>query len=409
VRIALTQSVADRSVGRREEMRMRSSLALFLPSLVVAAGVGGCRTPDDVSEATAIYGVDDRVEPFDLPAGSVLRQRAASTAAIVSEKLVESLGGGVVRLKGDSVESLCPGERFSSQPSVAACSGVLVADDLVATAGHCIEDASCAKARIVFGFAMDGSDRDPREVDADDVYRCTAVVARAAQSGADDFALIRLDRKAAGRAPVPMRTSGEIAVGTRVAMLGHPLGMPLKAATGARVRRIAGPDSFVANLDAFAGNSGSPVFDAATGTLEGVLSRGEDDFNTGAGGDCLVARRCPDDGCLGESVTKATVFAAQVGGPGVGGASGGGSSGGGATAPAGQPPELASTPFGRRLAAILVDLLDPSCTVDIEFNPLNGSFRLTIAGEKISVFPTDSDASIRSFLLDDRFAACLRS
>jgi V8-like Glu-specific endopeptidase len=36
---------------------------------------------------------------------------------------------------------------------------------------------------------------------------------------------------------------------------------------------------FVTNLDTFEGNSGSPVIDAQTGLVEGILYEGKEDFN----------------------------------------------------------------------------------------------------------------------------------
>ncbi len=51
---------------------------------------------------------------------------------------------------------------------------------------------------------------------------------------------------------------------------------------------------FVANLDTYGGNSGSPVVDARTYVVEGILVRGEDDFVQNDG--CYVSLVCPDAG-----------------------------------------------------------------------------------------------------------------
>ena len=58
----------------------------------------------------------------------------------------------------------------------------------------------------------------------------------------------------------------------------------------------------MANLDTYGGNSGSAVFNAKTGLVEGILVRGEQDYVQK--GDCRVSNVCPADGCRGEDVTK---------------------------------------------------------------------------------------------------------
>ena len=59
--------------------------------------------------------------------------------------------------------------------------------------------------------------------------------------------------------------------------MGHPSGLPLKYADGARVFETEN-DYFSTNLDTFGGNSGSPVFNADTLEVEGILVRGDTDY-----------------------------------------------------------------------------------------------------------------------------------
>ena len=67
---------------------------------------------------------------------------------------------------------------------------------------------------------------------------------------------------------------------------------------------------FVANLDAYGGNSGSPVFNSDTHEVEGVLVRGDTDFVLQGG--CRVSLVCPTTGCRGEDCTRVTEFANLV-------------------------------------------------------------------------------------------------
>ena len=58
------------------------------------------------------------------------------------------------------------------------------------------------------------------------------------------------------------------------------------------------------------GNSGSAVFNSATGLVEGILVRGEQDYVLK--GDCRVSNVCPVDGCRGEDVTKISNVADKI-------------------------------------------------------------------------------------------------
>lgn len=130
-----------------------------------------------------------------------------------------------------------------------------------------------------------------------------------------DFALIRLDRPVRGRNPVLLNRD-DVSEGTPLLMIGNPDGLPLKVAGNARVRQLF-QNYFVANLDAFHGNSGSPVFNAGTGLLEGLLSRGKErDYGLvkrwWMGKECYSTRVLPDDDGAGVVVTRVSTFAALV-------------------------------------------------------------------------------------------------
>lgn len=65
---------------------------------------------------------------------------------------------------------------------------------------------------------------------------------------------------------------------------------------------------FSANLDTFQGNSGSAVFNAETGMIEGILVRGEEDFIPNQAEMCIEANKCANDKCRGEDVTRLTAI-----------------------------------------------------------------------------------------------------
>lgn len=252
-----------------------------------------------------IYGDDNRKDVYE--AASNLVELSKSTAAMISsDKLATN--GAVTAINGDTLESrgICGDERFAQQITAANCSGFLVSENVLVTAGHCIKnDADCASYKWVFDFKMDSASEDSMSVPTSDVYSCSRIISRTLdQMSKDDFAVIQLDRKVTDRRPLHFRRSGQIGVGEGVVVMGHPSGLPLKIADGANVRSRQAK-FFVANLDTYGGNSGSAVFNAKTGDVEGILVRGENDYVQSERG-CMVSNKCPADGCRGEDVTYIT-------------------------------------------------------------------------------------------------------
>ncbi|OUR97944.1 hypothetical protein A9Q84_07040 [Halobacteriovorax marinus] len=187
---------------------------------------------------------------------------------------------------GDRINA-CSEERFTKQPTLMSCTGFLVGKDLLVTAGHCMtSNFDCSGNKWVFGFT-EGIDKIP----SNSVYNCKEVVSQEQISlpfiGTTDYAVIRLDRPVTDRAPLKFRTSGKIRSKADVLVIGHPLGLPLKIADNATVRGTFGK-TFNANLDTYGGNSGSPVFNARTGLVEGVLVQGAEDLDYQ--GSCTASR-----------------------------------------------------------------------------------------------------------------------
>jgi hypothetical protein len=85
------------------------------------------------------------------------------------------------------------------------------------------------------------------------------------------------------------------------------MGLPAKFASDASVRDNQYRAVFTANLDAYPGNSGSPVINSSTHEVEGILVGGEGGELIKQG-DCYVSRVCPDDGCIGMYSTRTTEF-----------------------------------------------------------------------------------------------------
>jgi V8-like Glu-specific endopeptidase len=254
------------------------------------------------------------MEVFQVPDAAV-REVAASTAAMIPSRSLVPQSRGTIRITGKSYGAdynLCQDEPFYSQPTAAMCSGFLVGDNLLATAGHCIKDTDCANNSFVFGFKMENEQNAAMEVAPDQVYKCKRIVSREL-TRQQDYALVELDRPVVGVRPLRLQQT-DARVNDAIIVIGHPSGLPTKVAAGAGVRRLDN-GFFVANLDTYGGNSGSAVFNANTLEVVGILVRGEQDFAYDQANKCTRSNYCTDTGCRGEDVTHISYINRAMPGP----------------------------------------------------------------------------------------------
>jgi len=256
-----------------------------------------------------IYGDTDIHEPFAYPDGAWAARAAELSVAVFDASALDETNPNDIRYRASwTVTSrlaamtgspLCAGEPFETQPALSSCSGVLIAEDLVLTAGHCTN--GCGDVRFVFDYSLTSSGTLPT-LTADDVYRCDTTVAEHDSATGLDYSILHLTRPVVDREPAPIRASTTpLDPDTPLIMSGYPWRMPLKIADNAAVRsHDPSGGHFVTNLDAMRGNSGSGVFDAASRELVGILVRGAADFMSEE--TCHRWNRCPDDGCRGEDV-----------------------------------------------------------------------------------------------------------
>lgn len=240
-----------------------------------------------------IYGDDDRVDYYAMPEN--LKWAADSTVALWKRNSMwldqEAATYNLATYTFGEGYNLCTSEKFREQPAGAFCSGALVGEDLVMTAGHCIvTQGDCNSAAFVFGYAVHEAGGKARtEIPAGEVYTCSEIVKRqlvnvtTAEDNIEttvygpDYALIKLDRKVTGHKPLAINRGGGVKKGTTLFVTGHPTGLPFKFAGNARVVKEVDSASayFSTNLDTFGGNSGSPVFNSETLLIEGIHVRGE--------------------------------------------------------------------------------------------------------------------------------------
>jgi AraC-like DNA-binding protein len=168
--------------------------------------------------------------------------------------------------------NLCLSEPFFDQPIGAGsmCTGVLVAEDVIATAAHFVNDKNLIDIRFVFGFVMQYPITPVTKVPNENIYKGIEILHRV-NNPECDWALVKLDRKVLG-GEIATLSKNKVFNEQPIYIIGHPCGLPLKFAPGAYVDDYT--DSyFKSDLDTYSGNSGSPVFCAQTHEVIGIVSR----------------------------------------------------------------------------------------------------------------------------------------
>jgi V8-like Glu-specific endopeptidase len=261
-----------------------------------------------------IYCYDDRTEMYK----DTSNERKANAGAVVAffqkTDLKKNPDGSFTIIKPISLkvsQKLCDEQRFSDQPANAFCSGFAINKRMVVTAGHCIDEINYNNIFVVFGYQLDSTDKPVIVFKKEQVYSIIKIVDSAYDKAGvsfKDFAVLMVDRDIrAGNIVRKSRRIGKITDKQAVYVAGHPSGLPLKIAPNATVSDNSKANYFVTNLDTYGGNSGSPVFNAATHELEGILVRGGQDYEWF--GDCRKNFTCPCEfSCNGEDISRNTQF-----------------------------------------------------------------------------------------------------
>ena len=289
-------------------------------------GQTGC-TNDKSMGDKAVYMTDNRFDAYQ--AQGAIRQAARSTAALILKNRLKREGNYYVRTDNYTLggqKEWCEGERFLNQPALANCTSFLVSKDTLVTAGHCFRNESPIKAKeisidkyyVVFGYEMTGKNRVQNRFPAKDVYLITKELEVVkTKIPRKDWAVVQLDRLVNDRQVFEFK-AGEIKEGTKLTLFGYPSGLPLKIANGGKVLdNQQGKTVFATNVDAFQGNSGSPVLNSdglrmspPRFIVEGILVAGAEDYKKVKGCTRVVPCQSIDisyvqsGSCTSEIVTK---------------------------------------------------------------------------------------------------------
>lgn len=277
-----------------------------------------------------IYGDDNRVLVENSTNENFVSWATATAAMIPTSKVRFPQDGDTypdtVKVFGENLresQKLCKGEKFSQELTVGSCSGFLVEandEQYLVTAGHCMERSSdCDDNVWAFGYTADKVNAQTPYLQKENVYRCKEIVSQKLSRLSDnDYAVIKLDRVVTNVTPLKFRTEGKVDPSSELVVIGHPSGLPTIINDSGSVRKNENDFFFTANLDTFGGNSGSAVLDAKTGLVEGILVRGETDYeyvSVDEGQYCYKPLQCEEGECRGEDVTRMTNISVLTGRP----------------------------------------------------------------------------------------------
>ena len=160
------------------------SLAVALSALCLAAG---CVPDEDTprtrtGEQAVVYDQDDRTDFYAVEDEDWQALMRESIVALVRPSDLDESDPNDIVPRGRTLQDnrdLCDDERFLDHPTMANCSGTLIDDDLVLTAGHCVDDErDCENYRFVFDYFY-AAEGELQQMTAEDVYGCAAGSSRA--------------------------------------------------------------------------------------------------------------------------------------------------------------------------------------------------------------------------------------
>lgn len=267
-----------------------------------------------INREKGIYGEDNRLDFYQVKQKDLLKSGEA-VCALIYTYAIRDKGNGtseILSTKFQEAHNLCANEPFINQPVAAFCSGFGIFGKVIATAGHCVKTPSdLSTFRVVFGYRMKDSSTPNLIISNSNIYKPTRIIAHKLDGTTqEDYCLFEVDRPLPPNRITKVNRTNPVAKGDSVYVVGHPCGLPQKFAAGASIRDISNAYYFVANLDTYGGNSGSPVFNKKSHQVVGILVRGETDFVTS--GNCTISYVCPNTGCKGEDISRVSQFAQYI-------------------------------------------------------------------------------------------------
>jgi V8-like Glu-specific endopeptidase len=225
-----------------------------------------------------IWYEDKRMDFYEITDEQVKRNSNCVAAIMLKNNLINEMNGFStlkIKIYGEA-HNLVETEPFRNQPVIAGSpsTGFLVQKDVVATAAQCVISKKITNFCIVFGYKMLDPTTPVIKVPNENIYSCVKILHIVYNSigNKSSWALVQLDREVKNQ-EVAAISKDDISRDQSVYVIGHPMGLPLKYAAGGRVCDLK-EALFEAKLDIYMGNGGSPVFDADTHEVIGIVTIG---------------------------------------------------------------------------------------------------------------------------------------
>jgi len=253
----------------------------------------------------AIYGTDTRCEIHELTDARI-EENAKAVCTIIETRNTTDNGNGTTTLHGirfQDFANLCDCEKYKNQPVVSTGTAFLVDPSIIITAAHCIDENNINNFQIIFGFEILNGGATRTIIDNKNIYTASKILGwRLEDSTEIDWAVVQLNRPVLDKKPLVCDFTESSNIGDSIYCIGHPTGLPKKIAIDGQINS-ANKHFYTANIDTYAGNSGSPIFNSQSHKVIGILVRGEpNDFIKV--GDCYQSQRCIFNNCTGEDVMK---------------------------------------------------------------------------------------------------------
>lgn len=209
--------------------------------------------------------------------------------------------------------NICQSEPLAKAPPlVTACTGFLIAPDILVTAGHCMvtsgivrdtKNSQCEAFSFVFGYHYeDIENKKLAPITGQQIAHCKKVIYAAHLTEPDnktgnlnfgkDVAIVQLDRKMPFKPfnLVEKSISEKDFAPSQISMQGHPFGMPLAESKGVTLKHKG--SYLLSAINSFPANSGSAVKDKSDEVI-GLLVRGyPDSLIENQAHKCSVHNRC---------------------------------------------------------------------------------------------------------------------
>jgi V8-like Glu-specific endopeptidase len=235
----------------------------------------------EIDEYRGIWYTDERLDFHEILDEWVRRNALSVPIICTKDKLLEiDSRNFTLKIKPfGQAYNLCEKERFFHQPAAAGliCSGALIAEDVVVTAAHFV-DRNVKNLRFAFGYVMASPSTAVIQLPREQIYHGVEILhweydVDKPDSNCSDWTFVKLDRKVADREIINI-SKEPVFYEQPVYVIGYPCGLPLKYAPGAAIQKVE-KSYFMAPLDVFSGNSGSPVFSAETHELLGIVAQAQ--------------------------------------------------------------------------------------------------------------------------------------